>query len=167
MTEHDRKQQVLQAEEAILQLADQLALARQSRTAADEVAANLQAAQATLERTRALLQETMLALQENTQRSSSALAEAREHLEQAQRQMGQVCNDLQAMTQQVGAIAPTLQRDFAMALGEVAEAIRLGSQGQERLRQDIISLRRLTWGILSLLVFGAALAVVFLGLRLR
>jgi chromosome segregation ATPase len=168
MTEHDRKQRVLEAEEAILQLADQLALARQSRTAADEVAGNLQATQAALEGTRASLRETLLALQENTQRSSSALAEARDHLEKAQRQVGQACHELHALTQHVGEITPTLQRYLEKALAEIANAVRLGGQGQERLREDICSVRRLTWVLLllSLLAFGVALtSALFLALR--
>ncbi len=169
MSEHDRKQQILQAEEAILQLAEQLARTHQSRTAADEAARNLQAAQATLERTRAALQETMLAHQENTRRSNSALAEARDHLEKAQRQVGEACNELHAMTQQVGEITPTLQRYLETALGEIANAVRLDSQRQDLLRQDVNSLRRLTWAVLmlTLLAFGAALtSLLFLSLRL-
>jgi len=168
MTEHDRKQQILQAEEVILQLADQLALARQSRTAADEAAASLQVVGATLERTRAALQETMLVFQENTQRSSSALAEAIDHLEKSQRQVGQACSELQTLTQQVSAITPTLQRAFETALGEVANAVHLDRQAQELLRQDVLSVRRLMWALLlwSLLAFGAAIMLfVMLGLR--
>jgi hypothetical protein len=145
-----------------------LALARQSRVAADEAAGNLQAAQAALERTRAALQETTLALQENTHRSCSALAEARDHLGQAQGQVGQACGELHALTQHVGEIAPTLQRYLETALGELTNAVRLDSRGQELLRKDVLSVRRLTWALvmLSLLAFGAALtSVVSLALR--
>jgi hypothetical protein len=156
MTESDRRQQVLQAEEAILKLADQLALARHSRAAADEVAARLQTAQEGLDGVRASLQETLRAFQETTQRSGSALAEAIDRLDKAQSQVGQACNDLQTMIPQVREIAPALQRSFATALGEVS--------------QGIGSLRRLVWGalVLSLLACGAALmSLLVLSVRLR
>jgi hypothetical protein len=167
MTEPDRKQQILQAEEAIRQLADQLVLARQSRTAADEATRNFQEAHAVLERTRSSLQETLLALQENTQHSRTALAEAKEHLERTRHQVDKICIELHALTQQVGEMTPTLQRHLEIALGQVTDAVRLVSQGQERLRTDIHFWRRLTWAsvLFGLLAFGTALLAVVLGLR--
>ena len=159
MTEPDRRQQILQAEEAILQLADQLARARQSRSAADEATGHLQTAQAVLEQTRAALQETMRALQENTQLSSSALAGAIDHLEKTRGELGQAAGEMDALAKQVGEITPTLHRYLETALGEIAQAVRLGSQGQEVLRKEVVTLRRLIWVLLalSLLAFSAAL----------
>jgi hypothetical protein len=68
----------------------------------------------------------------------------------------------------LGEITPALQRYPESALGELTNAVRLGSRGQELLRKDVLSVRRLTWALLllSLLAFGAALTSV-LSLALR
>jgi ABC-type transporter Mla subunit MlaD len=167
MSEHERRQQVLQAEEAIVQLADQLALARQRGNAADEAAGKLQSALTALERSGVALQETTRAVEENAQRSSAALAEAREHLEEVRRQVSQACDEWQALARQVSELAPTLQRHLETALREVAEAVRVGNQGQELLRKEALLVRRLLWALLGLgaLGCGAALALVVRGLR--
>jgi chromosome segregation ATPase len=110
MSEQDRRMEILKAEEAVRQLAQELARTLQSRSAADEMAERLRGLHDTLEQTRGILEKAVQAVSQTAQEAQAALANASSRLGNVETQLAQVVGDLRGAVQQLDGITPAVQR---------------------------------------------------------
>jgi DNA repair exonuclease SbcCD ATPase subunit len=150
MDDQDRRLEILKAEEAVRQLAEELARAGDSRLAAEEVAGQFEAARATLEETRQVLEAAVRALRQTSEDAQSALAEARTRLGSAEGQVARAAGELRGAAQQLDGIMPAVGKMVGQAEESLANRLRdLGRWVRASL-------------VLSALAFGSAVVCLIL-----